>query len=135
MASGFIVVCRDSPPVCILDLLCSIRSSSFDPLAGVWGVHVCTTVNDASWRWQKELEKERERVETRSLLLPSRRQLPSYCRHRRKKNLFDSAGVAAVSIKKKRETDSKRKGVKQICECNLFQEKRGQRREYRKSPW
>lgn len=26
MASGFIVVCRESPPVCILDLLFSIRS-------------------------------------------------------------------------------------------------------------
>jgi hypothetical protein len=52
---------------------------------------------------------------------------------RKKKNLFDSAGEGFY--KKKGETDSKRKGGKQICECNLFQEKRGQRREYRKSPW
>lgn len=68
MASWFIVVCcRDSPPVCILDLLFSIRSSPFDPLAGVWGFRVCTTVNDAFMALTKGIrERERERVETRT---------------------------------------------------------------------
>lgn len=141
MASGFIVVCRESPPVCTYS-----RFVIFHPQLPFWSVGRCVR--------RPRLHNRERCVMTLTKGIRERERelkLVAYSSHpggscplivvilwlclRRKKNLFDSAGVAAVSIKKKRETDSKRKGVKQICECNLFQEKRGKRREYRKSPW